>query len=179
MDMSYNRQPLTPHPPSTSKREERTNRGGSYYVAPRQLYALPTCRYRPAHSAWVSPYPQGKIDTLRDNPPLAGLRILPGIARTKSESEDSPSYTRTWTVFQLCRNGSLRSKIWCRRTPENKYLRRLDSFHRPSTEFGDVAKDHTDEIKHEIEKDSRTMNMGPLFRGEEKKKKVNEPEVRC
>lgn len=168
VDMSYNAEPLMSRPIPTSHYNNRSNQGGSYYVAPRQIYALPTCRYRPAHSAWVAPFPKGKTEHFRENPPLAGIKVLPGIARLMkySESESRPPYARSWCVLQLCYDGSVRSKVWCRRRIERDDVRALKCFHRPPTGFDDLQVEHLDTVQKEIELETRHVDMSSVFEGE-------------
>jgi len=165
VDMSYNAEPLMSQPIPTSHYNNRSNQGGSYYVAPRQIYALPTCRYRPAHSAWVAPFPKGKTEHFRENPPLAGIKVLPGIARLMkySESESRPPYARSWCVLQLCYDGSVRSKVWCRRRIERDDVRALKCFHRPPTGFDDLQVEHLDTVQKEIELETRHVDMSSVF----------------
>ncbi|KAJ2959875.1 hypothetical protein NQZ79_g4665 [Umbelopsis isabellina] len=173
VDLSYN---TTPFPSNTTRDVKYSyQQDKAYYVAPRQLYGLPTCRYRPANMAWVTPYPKGKVNELRENPTLLGLKILPGMAQSmkKSSSLEPKPSIRSWCMLQLCDDGSLYSKLWCRNASNQLSKSTLSSFHRSSTNFHDIQDEYLKFCKEEIKRDSKVADLAPIFQDFKSPSNVN------
>lgn len=165
VDLSYN---TTAFPSDTTNDVKYNYRqqDKAYYVAPRRLYGLPTCRYRPANMVWVTPYPKGKINEFRENPTLLGLKILPGMAQSlKSSSSDPIPAIRSWCMLQLCDDGSLYSKLWCRNASNQLDKSTLSPFHRSSTKFHDIQDEYLEFCKEEINRSSKVADLSPMFKG--------------
>ncbi|KAH8551730.1 hypothetical protein BGW37DRAFT_520003 [Umbelopsis sp. PMI_123] len=164
LDLSYNTNPSPRQAiPTRLVDRKRDSSNSSFYVATRPLYGLPTNRYRPSPAAWVTPYATSKTAQLRDKSPLAGLTILPGIAHWKSSQNDQVVGSRTWNVLQLCEDGTLQSKIWCRRSHEMKKLQSISWFHRPPVDFDNIQAEHLEAKKQEMEDDCVTSDLSRFF----------------
>ncbi|KAI9283462.1 hypothetical protein BC943DRAFT_100495 [Umbelopsis sp. AD052] len=165
LDISFNTNPAPQSSISTTQTDnKRSTSNSSFYVATRPLYGLPTNRFRPSPAAWVTPYAKSKTAELRDKSPLAGLTVIPGIAHMKPSQENQSVGIRTWNVLQLCEDGTVQSKIWCRRAPEKQKLQSLSWFQRPPiTDFANIDAEHLEAKKQEMEEDSVTSNLTRFF----------------
>lgn len=170
LDISFITNPRPWNSTSTTTSDSKhNNTKSSFYVATRPLYGIPTSRFRPSPAAWVAPYATSKTATLRNRSPLAGLTVIPGIAHMKSSQDDQSVGARTWNVFQLSEDGTLQSKIWCRRAPEKQKLQSLSWFQRPPiVDFDNIDAEHLEAKKQEIEEDSVTVNLSRFFEGKVK-----------
>jgi hypothetical protein len=167
LDMSFNTNPASWSTISTTPTDtKRSSSKSSFYVATRPLYGLPTNRFRPSPAAWVTPYATSKTAELRNKSPIAGLTVIPGIAHMNSSQEDQSSGARTWNVLQLCEDGTLQSKIWCRKAPEKQKLRSLSWFQRPPiVDFDGIDAEHLEAKKQEMKGDSVTLDLSRFFGG--------------
>jgi hypothetical protein len=83
-----------------------------------------------------------------------------------SSQEGQSVGVRTWNVLQLSEDGTLQSKIWCRRAPKKQKLRSLSWFPRPPiVDFDNIDAEHLEAKKQEMEEDSVTENLSRFFEG--------------
>ncbi|KAI8575315.1 hypothetical protein K450DRAFT_262353 [Umbelopsis ramanniana AG] len=165
LDISFNTNPASQSTLSTTPTNNKhSSSNSSFYVATRPLYGLPTNRFRPSPAAWVTPYATSKTAELRNKSPLAGLTVIPGIAHMKPSQEDQAAGIRTWNVLQLCEDGTVQSKIWCRKPPEKQKLRSLSWFQRPPIiDFDNIEAEHLEAKKQEMEEDSVNSDLSRFF----------------